>query len=154
MSDGTDPVTPPQDTGAPDSAETDPAALNSAEDLDEDRLRVDPLEEGMDPPEHWSEADRYGMTPAEQRQGETHEQRLAEERPDVGPADVPERPVAATPATELDESVDHVTEDVEPVVPEDDAAEPSTPAIRRGQNADQAGGSVADGIRVPEGGAE
>jgi len=41
MSDGSEPVTPPQDTGMPDSVETDPAALSSAEDLDEDRLRVD-----------------------------------------------------------------------------------------------------------------
>jgi hypothetical protein len=34
----------------PDSVESDPAALNSAADLDEDRLDVDPLEKGMDPP--------------------------------------------------------------------------------------------------------
>lgn len=44
------PYDPPQDTGAPDPVETDPAALNSAEDLDEDRLRQDPLEGAMDPP--------------------------------------------------------------------------------------------------------
>src|SRR5699024_12601808 len=31
---------------------------------------VDPLEEGMDPPEHWSEADAYGTAPVEQQQGE------------------------------------------------------------------------------------
>ena len=32
---------------------TEPAeGHNAAEDLDEDRLRLDPLEEGMDPPEH------------------------------------------------------------------------------------------------------
>lgn len=42
---GIDPGTPPQDTGLPDQVETDPAALNSAEDLDEDRLQMDPLEE-------------------------------------------------------------------------------------------------------------
>src|SRR3954452_3366392 len=49
----------PQDTGLPDAVERDPAALNSAEDLDEDRLRLDPLEAGMDPPERWSAADKY-----------------------------------------------------------------------------------------------
>jgi hypothetical protein len=59
------PYDPPQDTGAPDPVETDPAALNAAEDLDEDRLRVDPLEQGMDPPEHWSGVTKYGMTPWE-----------------------------------------------------------------------------------------
>ncbi|MBF6248211.1 hypothetical protein IU471_32395, partial [Nocardia elegans] len=54
MTEPNDTFDPPQDTGAPDSVETDPAALNSAEDLDEDRLRSDPLEAGMDPPEHWT----------------------------------------------------------------------------------------------------
>lgn len=77
---------PPQDTGAPDQVETDPAALNSAEDLDEDRLRVDPLEEGMDPPEHWSGVNRYGTTPWEQRHARPLDQRLADEEPDVTPA--------------------------------------------------------------------
>ncbi|OQO89539.1 hypothetical protein B1813_21665 [Saccharomonospora piscinae] len=151
MSDGSEPVTPPQDTGLPDSAETDPAGLSSAEDLDEDRLRVDPLEEGVEPPEHWSEADRYGMTPFEQQQGEPLEERVRQEEPDVAQAEIPERPVAATPATELDDTVDQVTEDVAPVMPEDDPAPPDTPGVRRGQNADQAGGSVADALRTPGG---
>lgn len=33
-----------------------PEGHNAAEDLDEDRLRLDPLEDGMDPPEKWSPA--------------------------------------------------------------------------------------------------
>ncbi|MBK1786486.1 hypothetical protein [Prauserella cavernicola] len=152
MNDGKESAASSQDTGSPDPVETDPAALSSAEDLDEDSLRVDPLEEGVEPPEHWSAADRFGTTPFEQRQGESLDQRLSEERPDVGERDVPERPVAATPATELDDSIDHVTEDAEPVAPEDSPREPRGPAIRRGQNADQAGGSVADAIRTPIGG--
>jgi hypothetical protein len=85
MNEGIDPATPPQDTGAPDSVERDPAALNSAEDLDEDRLDADPLEEGMDPPEGWSEANRYGTTPYEQSQGEDLDRKLSAERPDVQP---------------------------------------------------------------------
>ncbi|EHR60429.1 hypothetical protein [Saccharomonospora cyanea] len=149
MSDGSEPVTPPQDTGMPDSVETDPAALNSAEDLDEDRMRLDPLEEGMDPPEHWSEADRYGMTPFEQRQGEPLEERVRQERPDVQAADVPERPVAATPAGELDETVDDVTEDVEPVPPDEDLVHPDAKGVGPAQNANQADGPVAD-ARTPE----
>src|SRR5699024_1025121 len=87
MSDGHDPATPPQDTGMPDSTETDPAALSRAEDFDEDRLRLDPLEEGIEPPEHWSEASRYGTTPFEQSQGESLEQRVREEEPDIGQSD-------------------------------------------------------------------
>jgi hypothetical protein len=85
MREGIDPATPPQDTGAPDSVEQDPAALSSAEDLDEDQLGADPLEEGMDPPEGWSGADRYGTTPFEQAQGEDLDRKLAAERPDVEP---------------------------------------------------------------------
>ncbi|PXY27570.1 hypothetical protein [Prauserella muralis] len=150
MSDGYDNVTPPQDVGLPDTAETDPAALNSAEDLDEDRLRVDPLEEGVEPPEHWSQADGYGNTPFEQQQGESLEQKVEQEEPDVTEPAVPERPIAATPAPELDDSIDHRTEDVEPEPPNDEVVPPDTPAVRRGQNADEAGGSVADAIRVPE----
>ncbi|MFI6043773.1 hypothetical protein ACIA8C_19245 [Nocardia sp. NPDC051321] len=74
---------PPQDSGPPDAVETDPAALNSAEDLDEDRLRADPLEAGMDPPESWSGADKYGMTPWEQAHPRPLGERLDEEVPDV-----------------------------------------------------------------------
>lgn len=82
MTDPSQSYDPPQATGAPDSVETDPAALNAAEDLDEDRLRVDPLEQGMDPPEHWSGATKYGMTPWEEAHPRPLGERLAEERPD------------------------------------------------------------------------
>jgi hypothetical protein len=152
MSDGSEPVTPPQDSGMPDSVESDPAALNSAEDLDEDRIRLDPLEEGMDPPERWSEADRYGMTPFEQRQGEPLEERVRQEVPDVSAdigADTPET-VAATPDAELDESVDDVTEGTEPAPPDEDFfADDATRGVGPAQNADQADGPVVD-ARAPE----
>lgn len=85
MHEGIDPATPPQDTGPPDQVEQDPAALSSAESLDEDELDADPLEEGMDPPETWAEADRYGTTPYEQSQGEDLDRKLDAERPDVQP---------------------------------------------------------------------
>jgi hypothetical protein len=85
MTDGIDPATPPQDTGPPDAVEEDAAALSAAEDLDEDRLDADPLEEGMDPPERWSEADKYGMTPYEQSHDRPLDERLAEEEPDLEP---------------------------------------------------------------------
>ncbi|MCR3750745.1 hypothetical protein LX88_004732 [Lentzea californiensis] len=111
---------PPHDTGPPDAVETDPAALNSAEDLDEDRLRLDPLEAGMDPPERWSGVDKYGMTPYEEAHPRPLEDRLAEEQPDV--------PVAESP---LDEEV-------------------RAEAAGRGQLADEPGGSVAGAARTPE----
>ena len=150
MSDGSDPVTPPQDTGMPDSVETDPAALNSAEDLDEDRLRVDPREEGVEPPEHWSEASRYGMTPFEQRQGESLEQRVRQEEPDVGEGRSTERPATTTPATGSDDTLDSVVDDEGEPVTSNEAFEPDTSAARRGQSADEGGGSVADAVRTPD----
>ncbi|MQA09798.1 MAG: hypothetical protein GEU98_14850 [Pseudonocardiaceae bacterium] len=145
-----DPGTPPQDTGPPDEVETDPAALNSSEDLDEDRLHVDPLEKGVEPPERWSAADREEMTPFEEGRGQDIEHRLAEERPDVREATIPQRPVGATPATDLDETIDYVTEDPEPVAPDEPARETSSAATRRGQAADEAGGSMAETIRTPD----
>lgn len=147
MIDGKDPGTPPQDTGMPDDVETDPAALSSSEDLDEDRLKLDPLEEGIEPPERWAAADKYGTTPFEEHQGESLEQRVRQEQPDVAPEDVPDRPTAATPATELDASIDDLPADTEPVAPPEDFGQARSPAERRGQNADQAGGSVADSLR-------
>jgi hypothetical protein len=83
MSDPDETYDVPQDTGPPDSVDTDPTALNSAEDLDEDRLNEDPLEAGTDPPERWSAADQRGMTPWEQAHGAPPDERLAEEEPDV-----------------------------------------------------------------------
>jgi hypothetical protein len=54
-----------------------PEAHNAAEDLDEDRLQADPLEAGMDPPEHWSPAiDHDDAEPA------GLDERLREEEPD------------------------------------------------------------------------
>ncbi|MFC9436547.1 hypothetical protein [Nocardia sp. NPDC057030] len=93
---------PPQDTGGPDSVETDPAALSSAEDLDEDRLRLDPLEEGMDPPEHWSGVTKYGMTAWEQEHPRPLGERLAEETPDVSP-ETPAESEKLSGTEELDE---------------------------------------------------
>ena len=70
-------------TRDPDTVETDAHAESSAEELDEDRLRLDPLEAGMDPPERWSGADKYGTTPYEQAHPRGLTDRLAEEEPDV-----------------------------------------------------------------------
>ena len=127
-----------------DSAEPD--SLSPSEALDEDELRVDPLEEGVEPPEHWSAANRHGTTPGEIREGEPMKQRLAEEEPDTEPEQVPERPLAATPAAELDETIEDAPPDFEPVSPEDEVphrhADPDP-----GERADYAGGSVADAIR-------
>ena len=127
---------PSQVTDAPDSAESDPAALNAAEDLDEDRLRVDPLEQGMDPPEHWSGVTKYGMTPWEEAHPRPLGERLAEERPD--PA------AEVTPAAELPP---------EPEQPEEDATAQEY-ADATGIAGDVAGGSMAAEFREPPAGSE
>lgn len=134
---------PPQDTGAPDSVESDPAALNSAEDLDEDRLRSDPLEAGMDPPEHWSGVTKYGVTPWEQAHPRPIGDRLAEEEPDVDPNRVPETEESGRPEDD-DHRLKDITSDSDRV-PVDRPYEEQI-----GVAADVAGGSVADDIRRPE----
>jgi hypothetical protein len=45
----------------------------------------DPLDVGYQAADRWSGADRFGTTAAEQRQGESLDQLLAEEEPDIDP---------------------------------------------------------------------
>ena len=149
-----DSPTPPQDTGSPDSVERDGAALSSAEDLDEDRLRVDPLEAGMDPPEGWTGVDKYGVTPFEQAHPRPLSDRLAEEQPDVQPEPTTAfEALGPTSQTDegdvelLDEPNDSEETHWDPEVDLD--AEVLAEAVGRGQVADEAGGSVASAIRTP-----
>ncbi|HNV11052.1 MAG TPA: DUF5709 domain-containing protein [Propionibacteriaceae bacterium] len=48
-----------------------------------DRGVDDVLDEGYIAPDHWSAAEGFGNTAAEMRQGETLEQRIAQEEPEV-----------------------------------------------------------------------
>lgn len=59
-----------------------PTDTEDFEGLDEDNLKEDPLEAGMDPPEGWAGSDRYGMTEYEQAHPRPLDERLAEERPE------------------------------------------------------------------------
>jgi hypothetical protein len=56
-----------------------------AEDFLDDRGLDDPLDEGYSPPEKYSVAETFGNTADEQLQGETLDQRLAQEVPDIDP---------------------------------------------------------------------
>jgi hypothetical protein len=51
----------------------------------EDRGVGDVLDEGFSPPEKWSPAQKFGNTAEEMREGETLDQRLAQEEPDIEP---------------------------------------------------------------------
>jgi hypothetical protein len=62
----------------------DDGVLDASDTLDGD-LVTDPLDTGIAPADHWSGANRYGTTPAEERAGEPLDMRLAEEEPDIDP---------------------------------------------------------------------
>jgi Family of unknown function (DUF5709) len=93
----------------------------------------DPLDRGVIPPEHWSRASRFGTTAAEEEEGESLDQLLAEEEPDLEeepddeqPGDIADDPDAA------DEDVDGLLLEDGPdpragrLVAEDEGLEPST----------------------------
>jgi hypothetical protein len=60
--------------------------LDASEGTDSDELRNDDGDIVVDPPEGYSEANRFGMTPREAREGESLDARLAEEEPEVSDA--------------------------------------------------------------------
>ncbi|MDX6738558.1 hypothetical protein [Actinocorallia sp. A-T 12471] len=47
-----------------------------------DDITADPLDDGIDPPDRWSSAERYGTTEDEQREGEPLDLQLSAEVPD------------------------------------------------------------------------
>lgn len=69
--------------------------LNQEESTDPDELRNDDGDIVVDPPEDWTAADGPGMTAREEREGESLDDRLAAEEPDVlsGAASTPEEDV-------------------------------------------------------------
>ncbi len=67
--------------------ETQPQSTGDS--LVDDRGLPEPLDEGYSPPEKWSAGQGYGNTEFEEHEGETLDQRLAQEVPDVS-ADDPE----------------------------------------------------------------
>jgi hypothetical protein len=62
----------------------DDGVLDASDTLDDDAVG-DPLDVGYEPADRWSGADRFGTTEAEQRQGESLDQLLAQEEPDIDP---------------------------------------------------------------------
>ena len=65
--------------------------LNPAEATDSDDVRNRDGDEVVDPPEDWSGVTKTGMTDEEQREGETLDERVAQEVPDVSPDDIDPR---------------------------------------------------------------
>jgi hypothetical protein len=56
----------------------------------DDRGVDDVLDEGIVPPQKWSPGQGYGTTPYEEARGETLDQRIAQEEPDIDPEAVPD----------------------------------------------------------------
>ncbi len=83
--------------------------LQSGDSLD-DRGVDDILDEGYSPPEKWSVLEKFGNTAEEEREGETLDQKLAEEEPDpnlqVDDDDESARPGAPVDDLDLDETID------------------------------------------------
>jgi hypothetical protein len=73
--------------------------LDPSESTDSDEIRNDDGDIVVDPPDDWSEADKFGMTAREEREGEPLDQRLAAEEPDVL------SDVAASPADDADDDL-------------------------------------------------
>jgi hypothetical protein len=74
----------------------DDGVLDTSDTLDDD-LVADPLDTGVVPADRWAGANRFGTTAAEARAGESLDQRLAQEEPDIDPL--------ADPADDEDEIV-------------------------------------------------
>src|SRR5271156_729216 len=63
----------------------DDDTLSPSESTDSDEVRNDDGDIVVDPPDDWSEANKFGMTEREELEGESLEYKLAAEEPDVAP---------------------------------------------------------------------
>jgi hypothetical protein len=68
----------------------DPAGRDASDTLDGDP-GDDPLDQGIAPPDRWSAGEGFGTTAAEEQEGETLDQLLAEEEPEPDPYSEEER---------------------------------------------------------------
>ena len=137
----------------PESADlADYEVLGASDTLDGDPGE-DPLDRGVATPQRWSAAIRYGSTAAEQQGGESLDQLLAKEEPDVT-ADVGDEPIGDLDGDEDagDEDVDGLLLDDGPdpragrLVAEDEGAHPDEEAdlVARDTGIDGGGASAEE----------
>jgi hypothetical protein len=123
--------------------------------LDEDRLDADPLEDGMDAPEGYSRDVRLGGTQEWETEPPSIDYRLPQEEPELEAEEPPDRPLAATPIDELDESVDDPENAVDGVggatVLDAEGADGATEAERLADEEVELGLSSANGGAEPTG---
>jgi hypothetical protein len=136
----------------PESADlTDYEVLDASDTLDGDP-GDDPLDRGVAAPQRWSAAIRHGSTAEEQQSGESLDQLLAEEEPDVA-GDEDDEPIGDLGGDEYagDEDVDGLLLDDGPdpragrLVAEDEGAHPDEEAdlVARDSGID-GGGATAE----------
>ena len=81
--------------------------LDQSESVDSEEVRNDDGDNVVDAPDHWSEADKFGTTAEEAREGESLDEKLSEEEPDTA-VEEEDRSVSEIPDDELtEELVDH-----------------------------------------------
>ena len=107
-----------EDTTANDVGGADDM-LSPMEGTDSDDVHNDDGDEVVDPPDDWSGVTKFGMSAQEHAEGETLDQRLAEEEPDVTEAGVDPRDADVVPDDDL------------PIVGSDVASD--DPGVHRGQ---------------------
>ncbi|MET9514550.1 hypothetical protein [Streptomyces sp. NPDC002994] len=93
---------PPEDDGVLDAQDT----------LESDDLEYDPLDAGIAPPEHWSPAEFFGNTAEEAHRGESLDQLLSEEEPDIDP-DAPDVEEEDDELRGLDNELEDLDEELE-----------------------------------------
>ena len=71
------------DSGLDETEAPEDEVLDAEDTLETDDLSADPLDTGISPPERHPAAERFGVTGAEARVGETLDERLAQEEPDI-----------------------------------------------------------------------
>ncbi|HLX48444.1 MAG TPA: DUF5709 domain-containing protein [Streptosporangiaceae bacterium] len=104
-----------------DSELEDDGVLDPSDTLDGDP-GDDPLDAGYLPPDRWSAGERFGTTLAEEREGESLDQLLGEEEPDVDPYAEEDLPQDAPLAS------DYAEPRAGRLVAEDEGAHPDTEA--------------------------
>ncbi len=87
----------PGTDGLEDTDFEDDGVLDSSDTLeDSEDPYEDPLDQGVLPADKWSAGERFGTTLAEEREGESLDQLLAEEEPEPDPTPTPTRGPRAT----------------------------------------------------------
>ena len=78
-----DPSDLPEEAGPGDT-------LNPSESTDSDEVRNDDGDIVVDPPDDWSEANKFGMTAREAEEGESLDDKVAAEEPDMLSGEAPD----------------------------------------------------------------